>query len=155
LKDIIESVKKDDVLAGKSGENIGKIKVLSWRGHQYVKDPKTDYGGVGWILAKNWFPYQRPTFVTPNFSGYVSGHSTYSRAAAELMTLLTGDEFFPGGMGEFVAKKNEFLVLKKVHLKILKFSGQHIGMQVISVVFPESGEGFIPPVDDLPGQSNR
>ena len=86
VEGFIESVKKDDVLAGKSGENIGKIKVLSWRGHEYVRDPKKDYGGVGWILAENWIPNQRPTFVTPNFSGYVSGHSTYSRAAAEVMT---------------------------------------------------------------------
>ncbi|WNH10597.1 hypothetical protein [Thalassobellus suaedae] len=57
--------------------------------------------------------YQRPTFVTPPFAGYVSGHSTYSRAAAEVMTLLTGDAYFPGGMGEFLAKKNEFLVFEE------------------------------------------
>ena len=84
---------------------------VQWRGHEYIKDPKRDYAGVGWILAENWWPYQRPTFVTPNFSGYVSGHSTYSRAAAEVLTLLTGNPFFPGGMGEFIAKKNKFLVL--------------------------------------------
>ena len=47
-------------------------------------------------------PYQKPTFVTPAFPGFVSGHSTFSRAAAEVLTALTGSAFFPGGLGEFV-----------------------------------------------------
>ena len=152
VEGFIESVKKDDVLAGKSGENIGKIKVLSWRGHQYVKDPKTDYGGVGWILAENWFPYQRPTFVTPNFSGYVSGHSTYSRAAAELTTLLTGDEFFPGGMGEFVAKKNEFLVFEKGPSQDIKIQWATYRDASNQCSLSRIWGGIHPPVDDLPGR---
>ena len=41
---------------------------------------------MGWILAADWLPYQLPTFVTPAFAGYVSGHSTFSRAAAEVLT---------------------------------------------------------------------
>ena len=53
--------------------------------------------GVGWILAVDWVPYQVPTFVTPSFPGYVSGHSTFSRAAAEVLTGFTGSEYFPGG----------------------------------------------------------
>jgi hypothetical protein len=72
-----------------------------------------DFAGVGWILAENWWPYQRPTFVTPPFSGYISGHSTYSRTAAELLTLFTGDAYFPGGMSEFPAPQNEFLVFEE------------------------------------------
>ena len=43
-------------------------------------------------------PYQLPTFVTPAFQGYVSGHSTFSRAAAEVLTGFTGSEYFPGGL---------------------------------------------------------
>ncbi|MFV9552626.1 hypothetical protein ACNG5D_15995, partial [Algibacter sp. PT7-4] len=73
----------------------------------------TDTAGVGWILSEDWWPYQRPSFVTPPFAGYVSGHSTYSRAAAEVMTLITGDEYFPGGIGEFQARQNEFLVFEE------------------------------------------
>ena len=69
-----------------------------------------DVAGVDWILADNWWPYQRPSFVTPPFAGFVSGHSTFSRAAAVVMELLTGDAFFPGGLGEFHAPRNEFLV---------------------------------------------
>ena len=47
---------------------------------------RAEIGGVGWIRAVEWVPYQRATFVTPPFAGYVSGHSTFSRAAAEVLT---------------------------------------------------------------------
>ena len=53
-----------------------------------------------WIRAVDWVPYQLPTFVTPAFAGYVSGHSTFSRAAAEVLTAFTGSSFFPGGLYE-------------------------------------------------------
>ena len=66
-----------------------RIKVYTWRGHPYVENTESDFAGVDWILADNWWPYQRPTFVTPNFAGYVSGHSTYSRAAAEMLENFT------------------------------------------------------------------
>ena len=56
--------------------------------------------GVGWELGVNWSTYQRPTFVTPAFPGFVSGHSTFSRAAAEVMTGITGSPYFPGGLFE-------------------------------------------------------
>jgi membrane-associated phospholipid phosphatase len=45
-------------------------------------------------------PYQRPTFVTPAFPGFVSGHSTFSRAAAEVLAGYTGSPYFPGGLFE-------------------------------------------------------
>jgi len=104
----IELVQVGDPLAGESGENVGKIKLYAWRGPDYIDDPETNVAGVDWILAENWWPYQRPTFITPPFAGYLSGHSTFSRAAAEVMTLLTGDEYFPGGLGEFHAPKTNF-----------------------------------------------
>jgi hypothetical protein len=47
--------------------------------------------------------------VTPAFPGFVSGHSTFSRAAAELLTELTGSPYFPGGLGEFVAERDAYL----------------------------------------------
>ena len=79
--------------------------------HAYPGPPSasTEPVGVRWIRAVEWIPYQRRTFVTPAFPGYASGHSTFSRAAAEVMTLFTGSAFFPGGLGEFVATKNEYL----------------------------------------------
>ena len=71
----------------------------TWRG--FPADPETETSGVGWILAVDWVPYQRSTFVTPAFPGYVSGHSTFSRAAAEVMAAFTGDTYFPGGLSEY------------------------------------------------------
>jgi len=82
-------------LAGHEGE----IAILAWAGNP--DDPEHDTGGVSWILATEWVPYQQPTFVTPAFPGYVSGHSTFSRAAAEVLTAMTGSEFFPGGLSEW------------------------------------------------------
>ena len=78
-------------LAGHEGE----IAIRAWAGNP--ADPKADVGGVTWIRAVEWVPYQLPTFVTPAFPAYVSGHSTFSRAAAEVMTAMTGTPYFPGG----------------------------------------------------------
>ncbi|MDG2304368.1 MAG: vanadium-dependent haloperoxidase [Candidatus Binatia bacterium] len=99
-------------LAGPGNVNVGKIAARAWRGPDYIADPLTDTAGVDWILVENWWPYQRPSFVTPPFAGYVSGHSTFSRAAAEVMTQLTGDAYFPGGLGEFEAPQDAFLVFE-------------------------------------------
>ena len=108
----IELVNESDPLVGASQENLNKIKLMAWKGPDYIDDPDVDVAGVGWILAENWWPYQRPTFITPPFAGYVSGHSTYSRAAAEVLTRITGSRYFPGGMGTFEAPMNEFLVFE-------------------------------------------
>jgi hypothetical protein len=78
--------------------HVGEIAIRAWRGNP--EDPTTEMAGVGWILATEWVPFQLSTFVTPAFAGYVSGHSTFSRAAAEVMTSLTGDPYFPGGLFE-------------------------------------------------------
>jgi hypothetical protein len=84
-----------------------EIAIKAWRG--IPEDPENEIGGVDWVRALTWMPYQRATFVTPPFAGYVSGHSTFSRAAAEVLTAFTGSKFFPGGLGTFVAHRNEYL----------------------------------------------
>lgn len=90
---------------------VGEIAVRGWRGEP--ADPRTQVGGIGWIRAKLWTAFQKNTFVTPAFAGFMSGHSTFSRASAEVMTLLTGSEYFPGGLGEFVAPADVFLPPEK------------------------------------------
>jgi hypothetical protein len=80
----------------------GEIAVHAWTGTP--KDPKTEIGGVRWILAATWVPYQLPTFVTPSFPGYASGHSAFSRAGAEVLTGFTGSEYFPGGVSGYTIK---------------------------------------------------
>lgn len=112
----IEVVTSDTTAPGERHEHLvgaeGKIAVKAWRGPYYIKNPDKDVAGVGWILAENWWPYQRPSFVTPPFAGYVSGHSTYSRAAAVVMDLMTGSPYFPDGLGEFHCPQNEYLVFE-------------------------------------------
>jgi hypothetical protein len=88
-------------------QHVGEIAVRSWNG--FPDDPETEHSGVGWILAVDWVPYQRSTFVSPAFAGYVSGHSTFSRAAAEIMTSFTGSEFFPGGPYEHHVEPGAFI----------------------------------------------
>jgi len=78
-------------------EHVGEIAILAWAGNP--EDPEGQVSGVRWIRAVEWVPYQLPTFVTPAFPGFVSGHSTFSRAAAEVMAAMTGSEYFPGGLG--------------------------------------------------------
>ncbi|MFO1498967.1 MAG: vanadium-dependent haloperoxidase [Verrucomicrobiota bacterium] len=81
-----------------AGLRPGKIAVRAWPG------PPADlkrYAGVKWIHADAWSTYQRTNFVTPAFPGYFSGHSSFSRAAAEVLTALTGSPFFPGGLGSY------------------------------------------------------
>ncbi|MGB1032735.1 MAG: vanadium-dependent haloperoxidase, partial [Flavobacteriales bacterium] len=107
-----EIIESGDPLAGESDEHVGEMKIKSWRGHDAIDDVETDVAGVDWIRANTWIPYQKFNFVTPPFAGYVSGHSTFSSAAAEVMANVTGDEFFPGGMGTFSFSQNEYLVFE-------------------------------------------
>jgi hypothetical protein len=76
---------------------VGQIAVRSWRGEP--GDVDLEVGGVAWIRATEWMPYQLRTFVTPAFPGFTSGHSTFSRSAAEALALMTGSPYFPGGLG--------------------------------------------------------
>lgn len=149
----IELVTSGDPLAGDNDEHVGKIKIYAWRGPQFIETPATDQADVGWILAEHWWPYQRPSFVTPPFAGYVSGHSTYSRAAAELMTLMTGSAYFPGGMSEFKINANEFLVFEE---------GPSVDLTLQWATYQDASDqcslsriwgGIHPPADDLPGRT--
>ena len=80
-------------------DHVGEIAIWAWSGNP--GDTESELGGVGWIRAVEWVPYQMSTFVTPAFAGYVSGHSTFSRAAAEVLAAITGSEYFPGGLGSW------------------------------------------------------
>ena len=97
--DLVEVVTVETAAAGQRHEGLAPntIAIRAWQGEP--NDPETEFGGVSWIAAKDWLPYQRDTFVTPAFAGYVSGHSAFSRAAAEILTAFTGSPYFPGGLG--------------------------------------------------------
>lgn len=154
IEGYIELIEEEDplVAARDSIELVGTIKLKAWKGHFYIEDPDTSVAGVDWIPAGEWWSYQRPTFVTPPFAGYISGHSTFSRAAAEVLTWLTGDPFFPGGMGEFHAPKNEFLVFE---------DGPSVDMTLQWATYRDASDqtslsriwgGIHPPADDINGR---
>lgn len=50
--------------------------------------------GTQLIDGEDWLPYQKPTFPTPPFSEYASGHSTFSATAAEILARATGSDRF-------------------------------------------------------------
>lgn len=50
--------------------------------------------GTGEIPADEWMPYSPPTFVTPPFPGFPSGHSTVSSASAKILELFSGGDRF-------------------------------------------------------------
>jgi hypothetical protein len=54
------------------------------------------YRGSGPIDGGEWQPYQRATVVTPAFPEFVSGHSTFSAAGAEILRRFTGSDAFGG-----------------------------------------------------------
>lgn len=103
---LIELITKETTAPGQRHAALagheGQIAIYAWAGNP--KDPKTQVGGVKWILAVNWVPYQLPTFVTPSFPGYFSGHSTFSRAGAEVLASFTGSPYFPGGVSGYTIK---------------------------------------------------
>lgn len=149
----IEQVQAGDPLAGSMGQNLGKIKLYTWLAFDSIANPATDIAGAGWILAGNWWPFQRKTFVTPPFAGYISGHSIYSRSAAEALTLLTGDEYFPGGMAEYhVSANSGFLGVEK---------GPSVDVTLQWATYRDASDqtslsriwgGIHPPADDIPGR---
>lgn len=148
----IELVKKGDPLAGNKRENVGKIKFYAWKGPFAVPDTATQMAGTGWILAENWYPYQSKTFITPPFAGYISEHSAFSRSAAEALTLLTGDAYFPGGMGDFSVKANSNFLLEK---------GPGVDVTLQWATYRDAADeaslsriwaGTNPPFDDIPGR---
>jgi hypothetical protein len=93
-----------------AGYPLGSLLVLSWPGQPRL--PAAQYSGARWIRPENWLPFQKRNFVTPAFPGYVSGHSTFSRAGAEVLTAFTGSPFFPGGLGTFTATRNSYLTFE-------------------------------------------
>jgi len=112
VPDLVELVTPETTAPGERHQALrgdeGAIAIQAWTGNP--ANPEVDTAGVDWMLAVDWVPYMRPTFVTPAFAGYVSGHSTFSRASAEVLTAFTGSEFFPGGLSEWTIDAGSYLV---------------------------------------------
>ena len=153
VENLIEEVTIESSASGERHEHLvnhlGEIAIYAWGGEPL--NPQTQYTGAKWIRAVEWLPYQRDTFVTPAFAGYVSGHSCFSRAAAEILTKLTGSAFFPGGMGSHLEPEGS--------LKFEFGPGADVELQWATYfdAADQAGEsrlygGIHVPVDDGPGR---
>ncbi len=101
ITNLIELVTPSTAAVGGRHQGLvaGKIAVRAWPGPP--EDPVNQISKVKWIHGDYWSSYQRTNFVTPAFPGYFSGHSTFSRAAAEVLSSITGSPYFPGGLGTY------------------------------------------------------
>ncbi len=77
------------------------IRPISAIRHLYFDTSVPGWAGPGLgtrtIPGARWQPFQALTFVTPAFSEYTSGHSTFSAAAAEMLRGFTGsDQLYDG-----------------------------------------------------------
>ncbi len=111
---LVELITEESAAAGERHHHlrwhVGEVAVWSWPGEPGDRD--AEYTPLRWMRAKDWIPYQRRTFVTPAFPGFTSGHSTFSRAAAEAMAAYTGSPWFPGGLHTFTAPAIDTLVFE-------------------------------------------
>jgi PAP2 superfamily len=57
--------------------------------------------------GRNWIPYQAATFPTPPFPEFISGHSTFSAAGAEILRLFTGKDDF-GASVSFASGSSQY-----------------------------------------------
>ncbi len=129
---------------------MGVVTILAWPGQPAA--PATQHSGVKWILPANWLPFQKSNFVTPAFPGYISGHSTFSRAAAEVLAAIAGSPYFPGGMGIYNAPAETSLTFEK---------GPSTNIQLQWGTYFDAADqaglsriwgGIHPPIDDFKGR---
>jgi len=147
IPNLIELVSTSTVASGRHADlTPGKIAVFSWAGET---PQRTTPNGVKWLHADTWTTYQRTNFVTPAFPGYISGHSTFSRSIAELLTAITGSQFFPGGLGSYTIANllNEQGPSQPVTLQWATYfdAADQVGLSRI-------WGGIHPPADDFAGR---
>ncbi|HTI73261.1 MAG TPA: vanadium-dependent haloperoxidase [Candidatus Limnocylindria bacterium] len=149
---LIEVVTEESSAPGQRHEGIlpGEVVVHAWPPPS--PPPVTQPGGAKWFVASKWMPYQKPTFVTPAFPGYVSGHSTFSRSAAEVLTAMTGSPFFPGGLGKFVANAGTFLTTEPGPTQTVELQWATYYDAADQAGLSRIWGGIHPSVDDLTGR---
>jgi hypothetical protein len=115
VPDLIEVITPETTQPGGKHANLagyeGGIAIRAWLGGP--ADPATQVSGVGWKRGVEWITYMPKNFVTPPFPGYTSGHSTFSRSAAEVLAAVTGTPFFPDGLGTFTATQDGYLTVER------------------------------------------
>ncbi len=133
-----------------AGIPVGKIALRGWPGQP--SNPSLTYQGVRWMVGENWTPYQRANFVSPAFPGYVSGHSTFSRAGAEVLTAFTGSPFFPGGLGTYTVQANTGLIHEKGPSQTVQLQWGTYFDAADQAGLSRIWGGIHPPADDFAGR---
>jgi hypothetical protein len=148
ITNLIELVTPQTSAAGQKHEGLtpGKIAVLAWPGET---PQRTAPNGVRWLHAEAWTTYQRTNFVVPGFPGYVSGHSTFSRCAAEVLTAFTGSPYFPGGIATYTITNlvNELGPSQPIELRYATYYDAADGAGLSRI-----WGGIHPPIDNLMGR---
>jgi hypothetical protein len=133
--------------ATNSALTVGKVAVLGWPGPP--ANPATQHSGVKWMNADSWIPYQKTNFVTPGFPGYFSGHSTFSRSAAEVLAAITGSPYFPGGLGSYT---NYVLTFEKGPSQPITLQWATYYDAADQAGISRIWGGIHPPIDNLAGR---
>jgi hypothetical protein len=151
ITNMIELVTAASANSGRhAGLTPGKIAIYAWPGQPF--DPLTQHSGAKWIHGDSFVPYQKANFVTPAFPGYVSGHSTFSRAAAEVMTAITGSAFFPGGLATYTAPSNSTLSFERGPSQTIQLHWATYYDAADQAGLSRIWGGIHPPVDDFTGR---
>lgn len=146
---VVEIIEEGDPLLASNPGLLGSVKVRMWLGEDPANGAMSNFG---WTTGCNWWPYQRPTFVTPPFAGYVSGHSTFSRAAAEILTKVTGSAYFPGGIGEFEVPAETFLAFEAGPSEAFTLQWATYKDAADQCALSRIWGGIHPPMDDIRGR---
>jgi hypothetical protein len=72
--------------------HVGEIAIRAWGGTQRTPRPKSAGSSGSWLRRGC------------HTSCFASGHSTFSRAGAEVLVGITGSEYFPGGVSGYTIK---------------------------------------------------
>jgi hypothetical protein len=81
--------------AKRQWNSVRPITAVRWlKKGQLVQAWGGPFQGTKTIRGEDWLPYQRDNFVTPSFPEYLSGHSTFSAAAAALLKAAIGSDYF-------------------------------------------------------------
>ncbi len=111
------------IAAWEAKRHFDYVRPVSAIHHKYSGEMIEAWGGPNrgtqMILGEVWAPYQQSDFVTPPFPEYVSGHSAFSAAAAEVFTRFTGSNRYYDG--ETVLYHSDFN-----HDGVPDLLGQHI-----------------------------
>jgi hypothetical protein len=81
--------------AKRTWDSVRPITAVHWlKQGQLIQAWGGPYQGTRTIRGEDWQPYQPAGFPTPPFAEYLSGHSTFSAAAAEVLKDATGSDTF-------------------------------------------------------------